>query len=103
MRSATGLMAGPESPAVRLEMRGSRLSISIAMPTNVLTSERASAPADSAARASTVMSVTLGESFTKSGRLAARFAAPTTSSVSVGSFPYTIPPQRVFGQEMFSS
>ena len=44
-RTAIGLMAGPESPAVTLAMRGLRVSTSIDIATNVLTNERASAPA----------------------------------------------------------
>jgi len=54
--------------AVKLfETRGVRVSVSIAMPTNVFTSDSASAPAVSAARANTVISVTFGESFTITG------------------------------------
>ena len=45
MLNAIGLMAGPESPAVTLAMRGLRVSGSMAMARNVLMSEIASAPA----------------------------------------------------------
>src|SRR5947209_2682160 len=67
MRSAIGLIAGPLSPAVTFEMRGFRALASIAIPTNVLTSEIASAPAFSADFAIPGMLVTFGESFTISG------------------------------------
>ena len=80
MRRAIGLMAGPESPAVTLAMRGLRVSASMAMATKVLTSEMASAPASCAMCAICAMLVTLGESFTIRGRRAARFAVVTTSS-----------------------
>ena len=96
-------MAGPLSPAVTLEMRGLRVLASIAMPTKVLTSEIASAPAFSADLAIAGMLVTLGESFTISGRRAARFAALTTSLSSPGTLPNAIPPLFVLGQETFSS
>ena len=103
MRRAIGLMAGPDSPAVTLEMRGLRVSASIAMATKVLTSEMASAPASSAARATSGMLVTLGESFTMSGRVAIFFTALTTSNSILGSLPKLIPPHLVLGQETFSS
>src|SRR5579884_2336246 len=83
IRTATGLIAGPERPAVTLETRGVRVSTSMAIPTKVLTSVRPSAPPFSAARASKVMSVTFGESFTNKGRRAARFGAGDVQFVSV--------------------
>ena len=67
MRTAIGLMAGPESPPVPKEMRGRAVSGSIAMPTKVLTSERMSAPASRAACADSTRSGALGESLTISG------------------------------------
>ncbi len=73
MRKAMGLIAGPDSPAVMLEMRGWRVSASMAMATKVFTSEMASAPASSAARATSGMLVTLGDSFTINGRVASFF------------------------------
>ena len=73
-------MAGPDSPAVTLAMRGLRVSGSMAMATNVFTSEMASAPASWATRAISAMLVTLGESFTISGRRDIRLAVFTTSS-----------------------
>src|SRR2546422_5258765 len=82
-------MAGPERPPVTFEMRGVRVSTSIAIPTNVLTRVSPSAPAASATRASTVMSVTFGESFTNNGKRAAFFEAETTSSVRFRSEEHT--------------
>src|SRR5215469_3505803 len=99
MRSAIGLIAGPESPAVKFEIRGRLVSGSIARATNVLISEIASAPAPSATLAIWGTLVTFGESFTMIGRLETAFAAPTTSSRRMGSLPKLIPPLRVLGQE----
>ena len=66
-------------------------------------SESASAPADSAARAISAMSVTFGESLTMSGFFALAFAAETTSSTIFGCVPKAMPPHFTFGQEMFIS
>src|ERR1035438_4467611 len=60
MRTAMGLIAGPESPAVTLAMRGLRVSGSMAMATNVLMTDSASAPASCATYAICAMLVTLG-------------------------------------------
>jgi len=103
MRKAMGLMAGPDSPAVTLEIRGLRVSASIAMATNVFTSEMASAPASSATRAICGMLVTLGDSFTITGRVAIFFTALTTSDSMRGSVPNAIPPHAVFGHDTLSS
>src|SRR5215510_1174594 len=102
MRSAIGLIAGPLSLAVRFEMRGFRSSASIAIATKVLTRDTASAPAFSAALAITGMLVTLGESFTISGRRAADLQLETSSSRSRRSLPKVIPPCLVLGQETFN-
>ena len=73
------------------------------MPTNVLTSERISAPPSTAARAVTRTSVTLGESFTISGkRVALRLAAVIAASAAA-SLPKIIPPCSVLGHETFNS
>src|SRR3954468_20745267 len=103
MRRAIGLMAGPLSPAVTLEMRGLRVSASMAMATKVLTSEMASAPALAAARAMREIEVTLGESFTITGRVATDFTVETISSSITGSQPKIMPPYLVFGQETLIS
>ena len=73
------------------------------MPSRVLMSESASAPADSAARAISAMSVTFGDSLTMSGFFAFAFAAETTSSTIFGCVPKAMPPHFTFGQEMFIS
>src|SRR5215470_10961119 len=99
MRSAMGLMAGPLSPAVTLEMRGLRVSTSMAILTNVLTREMASAPASSADLAMAGMLATLGESLTISGRRDADLHVATNSSSMVRLAPNTIPPSCVLGQE----
>src|ERR1039458_8584673 len=87
MRTAMGLVGGPDSPAVTLAIRGLRVSGSIAMATNVLISESASAPASCATYAICAMLVTLGESLTMSGRWATHVAVVTTSSSERGSLP----------------
>ena len=55
-----GRTGGPESPPITLPRRGLRVSVSIAMARKVLATTSASAPASSAARAISAMSVTLG-------------------------------------------
>src|ERR1039457_577353 len=67
-----GLMAGPERPPKPAPIRGRRARASIARLMKVFTSERASAPCSSAARAGGSMALTLGESLTISGRVATR-------------------------------
>ena len=67
MRTATGLIAGPDRPPVLLASTNCRLSISIFAPVIVLIREIASAPPASAARAICVISVTLGVSFMITG------------------------------------
>src|SRR5215472_11086888 len=103
MRSAMGLIAGPLSPAVILEIRGLRLSASMAIATNVLTREMASAPAFSADFAIIGTLVTLGDSLTISGRRAADLQLATNSSSITRSLPKVMPPCLVLGQETFNS
>src|SRR5664279_215498 len=98
-----GLMAGPDNPAVTLEILGRRVSASIAIATKVFTSEMASAPASSAARATSGMLVTLGDNFTIKGRVAIFFTALTTSYSMRGSLPKVMPPHFVLGQDTLSS
>ena len=103
MRTATGNTAGPDRPPITLDRMGFLVSISMRMPSSVLMSESASAPAATAARAISVMSVTLGESLTMSGFFAFFFAAETTSVTMSGWVPNAMPPHLTFGQEMFIS
>ena len=63
MRTAIGRIAGPLRPPMTFESFGRRVSTSIAIARNVLTSDTASAPASSAARANDATSVTFGVSF----------------------------------------
>src|SRR6185312_7318973 len=98
-----GLMAGPESPPVMLLKRGRRVSTSIEMARNVLVRLRASAPAEAAIFAIWAMDVTLGESFTMSGRADDAFAVPTRYSSEPQSEPNAIPPACTLGQDTFSS
>ena len=69
-----GLMAGPDRPPVRLASTGLRVSMSMTIAVNVLMRLRASAPASTAARAMTLISVTQGESLTMSTLVAGRLA-----------------------------
>ena len=66
-------------------------------------SEIASAPEASAARAISVMSVTLGVSFTISGRDVASRQSETTFSTLGTWVPSVMPPASTFGHEMFTS
>ncbi len=87
MRSAIGLMAGPGEPGGHIgDARLARFGVD-GHGEKVFTSEIASAPASSAMCAISAMLVTLGESFTISGRRATRFAVATTSSSERGSLP----------------
>ena len=56
-------MAGPLSPPMPFEIFGRRVSTSMTIARNVFTSDTASAPASSAARANEATSVTFGVSF----------------------------------------
>ena len=68
MRTAIGRMAGPLRPPTMFDSFGRRVSTSMAMARKVLTSETASAPASSDARAKDATSVTFGVSFGMTGR-----------------------------------
>ena len=60
MRTAIGLIAGPESPPRVVCRRGRRVQGSIAMPSTVLIAERMSAPPAFAASPIATGEVTLG-------------------------------------------
>jgi hypothetical protein len=79
IRTAMGRIAGPLNPPTMFESFGRRVSTSMAIARNVLTSDTASAPASSAARANDATSVTFGVSFGITGRRVTRFTAFTTS------------------------
>ena len=66
-------------------------------------SESASAPAATAARAISATSVTLGVSFTMSGRFVAARQRDTTASTLSVHVPMVMPPASTFGHEMFTS
>ena len=67
---------------------GRRVFTSMRMPRRVLIRDRASAPASAAALAISVMSVTLGDSFTITGTLPAwALATWVTSAASSGLVP----------------
>jgi hypothetical protein len=85
------------------EIFGWRLSTSIASARKVLTSDTASAPASSAARANDAGSVTFGVSLGMSGSVVTLRTAATTSCVPWRLQPNWMPPSLMFGQEMLSS
>ncbi len=103
MRTAIGRIAGPLSPPTMFESFGRRVSMSMAIARNVLTSDTASAPASSDARANDATSVTLGVSFGITGSCVTFFTALTTSKVPLRLQPNVMPPSLMFGHEMFSS
>ena len=79
IRTAIGRIAGPLRPPTMLEIFGRRDSTSMTIARNVLTSDTASAPASSAARANEATSVTLGVSLGMTGSLVTFRTALTTS------------------------
>src|SRR5664280_2151741 len=87
MRSAIGLIAGPQRPPVRLPRNGLSVSRSRTIALNVLTSDIPSDPASTAARATAVTSLTLGVSLVRSRRRVSGRTAPTTAAEAAGSAP----------------
>ena len=103
IRTATGNTAGPDSPPVRLAMRGFFVFRSIRIPNRVLMRQMPSAPASAQALAISAMSVTLGESFMKTRFFVTAFTVRVTSAAALGSEPKFFPPAWTLGQEMFTS
>ena len=66
-RTATGRMAGPDSPPVTPASTGRMVSVSMTIPSRVLISDRPSAPAETQALAIATMSVTSGDSLANTG------------------------------------
>ena len=87
IRTATGSTAGPERPPVFIFRMGRRVFTSMRMPRMVLMRLMASAPAPSTALAISVMSVTLGESFTITGTVELFLAISVTSAAISGLVP----------------
>src|SRR6056297_360196 len=103
IRSATGFIAGPESPPVILPRQGLREKTSTAIPVIVLISETADAPAETTASAIGTTSVTLGESLAIIGLPVFSRTALTTSAAACGSTPKLTPPAATLGQEILTS
>src|SRR6185503_2291120 len=103
MRTAMGLMAGPESPPVTLVRRGLRVSTSMDMARKVLTRLMASAPDWAQVRAICATEVTFGESLTMMGRFATALTSRTRYSSEPQSDPKAMPPAWTLGQETLSS
>src|SRR6266480_2881481 len=96
-------MAGPESPPRTPPRIGRPESTSTAVPDTVLIAVTASAPALSAALATSVMSVTFGLSFTNTGMCTRFFTAWVTSATTFGLWPISTPTSFTCGHETFSS
>ncbi len=103
MRKAIGLIAGPESPPVIFASFGRRFSISITMPVIVFINDIESAPASSTLRAISVISVTLGVSFTMTGLPVLPLTAFTTLKPASGLVPNATPPAFTLGHEILTS
>ena len=73
------------------------------MPISVLISETASAPAFSTAFAITVISVTLGESFTITGTVDFSLTAVVTAAAISGTVPNATPPFFTLGHDILTS
>ena len=103
-RSASGLMAGPESPANPAAIRGLPLSHIEGIGNHRVDQRNPSAPASSAACANGSMRATFGESLTISGRRATRRTRVRSARASsAGSLEKNMPPSLVFGHDTFSS
>ena len=103
IRNAIGFTAAPLMPPVIVESTGRRFSASTAIPSRVLIRDTLSAPEASAARAISVMSVTLGDNFTISVFLYTLRTAFTTSEHPHAETPKAIPPCFTLGHEIFNS
>src|SRR5450631_3539871 len=104
-RTATGRMAGPDSPPVTPATWGSNRSVSMTIASRVLIMVSPSAPALTQARAISTMSVTSGLSLAKMGMLfgsVSRTRAMTWADER-GSHAKTSPRLATLGQEMLTS
>jgi len=96
-------MAGPDKPPLTLLRTGIWVSASIAMAFTVFMAVKASAPALTAVLAISVMSATLGDSFTITGFRVAALTLATTSAKSFGFCPISEPVYFTCGHETLSS
>ncbi len=103
MRSAIGLMAGPDRPPNVVAIRGRRRRASMAIADRVLMTERPSAPPAIAARASATTSVQLGVSLMMSGSFMTARHCLTSSRNTAGSVPNSTPPFLMLGHDTFIS
>ena len=103
IRTAMGLMAGPDMPPVLLARAKVLRSISIFIPVSVLISDITSAPPASAALAISAMSVTFGVSFMITGCFAIFFTSRVICSTPEGLVPKEMPPSFTLGQEILIS
>jgi len=100
---AMGFMAGPDRPPILLASIGLWVSVSIVMARMVLMAVIASAPLLTAVLAISVMSVTLGVSFTMTGFFVALLTCFTICWTSFGFCPISEPVFFTWGHDMFSS
>ncbi|MPN02616.1 hypothetical protein SDC9_149832 [bioreactor metagenome] len=103
IRTAIGLIQGPESPPVIVDNFGFLLSTSIAIPKKVLTRDTASAPSSSTPRAIWEISVTLGDNFTINVLGNTFRTSLVTWAADWQEVPNAIPPSFTLGQEIFNS
>ena len=104
-RTATGRIAGPDSPPVTPARAGRRVSVSMTMPSSVLIMLSPSAPASTTARAISTMSVTSGDSLASTGMRGsvARRTADTTAEAGSAWQAKTWPRSSTLGHEMLTS
>ena len=103
IRTATGLIAGPDMPPVLLARAKLLRRMSIFIPVSVLIREIASAPPASAAFAISVMSVTFGLNFIITGCFAAFLILDVMSNNASAFCPNAMAPSLTFGQETLIS
>src|SRR5580692_2888733 len=104
-RTATGLIAGPDSAPYVPASAGRIVTVSMAIPSSALTSESPAAPAAAQVPATATMSVTSGDSLANTGMsyLAPPRTAATTPAAACGSRANTRPASSALGQERLTS
>src|SRR5580692_1931742 len=98
-----GLIAGQDRPPMILPRQGLKVSRSMAIARMVLATTSASAPASSAARATSGRSPVFGVNFTQSGNDVAARRWRTTDSVEEARIANALPSSSILGHEMLAS
>ena len=104
-RTATGRIAGPDSPPVFPPNFGRIVSTSITIPSKVLIKAKPSAPAEITSLAIATISVTSGDNLTMIGNSPpkTRRTTSTTERDAIGSQAKTWPRFSTLGQEILTS